>query len=386
MRTTPAAIRTAWVVAAALCLVGCPTYEDEYTGRYQEAELDEFQDQAIGLDLFRFGGEMRAIIRYYDIASSIARDAPFDDSNEVYCRWSHLDHFDEQNLSFSLTVPSSSEWEQLDLEGRIDEDGMIELEIDDNGGGEPRELMLEPGEGDADADCATIDDFLIRAIFDDTGDNGLDPEVYQMNSPVFSLLWVGVEQVGHLWVPLNHPEPSVRLDDEGMFVDNGLVGSLSLSVPPPPDRMLVDSGETRYGLAHLVAIDDSESEGSFSWQVGEEPVVATALEDGRPEDAPQRADGEEIERWGKALLFVEGQLDELGENLRRRLVGIDEAEQGRHFYIVDVFSYYRDEVDIIRLPPRPQDNQPVQRRVSVNVTDDHLDAGDVPVPRLLPLN
>lgn len=367
-------------VGCLLLLCGCPTYEDELTGRYQQVEIDEFDDEAIALDLFRFGGEVRAVLRYYDVGSAAARQEPFDPEHEMHCRWSRVAEFDDGEQRFTLEVPATSGWPDTEVEGRFDGEELLDLKVRTAGNpDEDREIRLQPGDDPPDSECRTIDDFLIHATFDDTGDNRLDPEVYEMRHPVYSMLWVGIERVGHTLVAINHPEPNVRLTDQGLFVDNGLIGSLSISVPPPVEQIRVESGDTRYALGHFTVIDDADGEGSFNWIVDEEPVVASALEEGRPDDVPDNADEDEINRWGKALLFVEGSLHQLDDSLP--LVGIEEAEPNRHFYIVDIFAI-NEQIVSIRLPPAPEANRPVQRRVSVRVTDRYLDSDRVPVPRL----
>lgn len=373
------------VAAAGLLAVGCSPYEDELTGHYQEVELDELQDEAVAVDFFRFGGDARAVLRYYDIASSAAREAPFDPSHQTHCRWSRVAEFDEEDHRFSLVIPATVRDERIVLDGVIGEDGIMELTIDAEQSEELREVTLEQSDHPPDSDCSTIDDFFIRAIFEDTDNfNGFSPDVYEMRNPVFSLLWVSVEPVTRSGVPvyvaLNDPEPSIRLADGVHFnrLDNELTGNLSLSIPPPAERILVDSGQTRYALAHFVVIDDSaDEEGRFSWNVDDEPIVATALEKGSPD--PELED--EITGWGKALLFVEGNVDELDEELRHHFEGMEQAELDRHFYIVDVF-FINDQVVSLRLPARPEAERPVHRRVPVQVTEEHLEAGEVPVPRL----
>ncbi len=380
-----------WKTAALvmICWVGCAPYEEGYTGHYQEIELDELQDRAVAVDFFRFGGDVRAVLRYYDIGSSAAREAPFDSSNEVHCRWSRVAEFDDVERNFSLTVPANARDDRIDLEGMIGDDGRMQLVIDEAIEDEPQQIVLERNHQSPNSDCSTIDDFFVRAIFGESDSNGFDPETYQLRHPVFSLLWAGLEPVSHdgalVYVAINRPEPSIRLTEGIQFNrhNNELTGNLSVSVPPPAEQILVESGDTRYALAHFVVIDDSDGEGSFSWDVNEEPVVATALEQATPDHAPE---GVEITGWGKGLLFVEGRLDELHENLQAHFDGgIEDAERGRHFYIVELF-YHDDEVRRLRLPPRPQADRPVQRRVPLQVTEEHLDAGEVPVPRLFPHN
>lgn len=371
-------------VAVMMFIAACSPYEDRFTGNYQEIEIDELQDEAVAVDLFRFGSDVRAVVRTYDIASSVAREEPFNSANEVHCRWTRVAGFNEDERSFSLEIPPTVRDEQIDLQGVIDDEGVLHLEVDEGDSEEPRELSLRESERAPNSDCATIDDFFMRIIFDDVDDNSFDPDVYELRNPVFSFLWVSVEPVTRdgvpVYVALNDPEPSIRLEAGAQFdvANNGLRRHLSVSVPPPSERILVESGQTRYALAHFVVIDDGEDEeGSFSWNVDDEPIVATSLEEGIPD--PEMDDS--ITGWGRALFFVEGHLDELDDELRHHLDGLDEAEPDRHFYIVDVF-FINDQVVSLRLPARPEAERPVHRRVPVQVTEEHLEAGEVPVPRL----
>lgn len=368
--------------------VGCPTYEEEFTGRYQQVEIDELHDEAVAIDFFRFGGEARAVLRRYDIASVTARDDPFNPDHEIACHWTRVDRFDDRQREFELTIPATARQERIELRGRITPTGDMEVEVAEEGDDQRHHLELALSDSTPDTRCATIDDFLMHAVFDDVESNGFDPEVYELRNPVFALLWASVEPVNRggftEWVALNRIEPAIRLEPGRQFnsTENALASSLSFSIPPPAEQIRVESGQTRYALAHFVVIDDSEGEEDrFNWVVSDEPLVATALEAGAPDDAPGGMG--EINGWGKALLFVEGQLHELHRDLRLRFEGLEEAEPARHFYIVDVF-FYNDDVVSLRLPARPEAGSPVQRRVPVQVTEEYLEAGEVLVPRLFP--
>ncbi len=374
-------------------MAGCARYEEEHAGHYRETDIDELQDEALAVDLFRFGDNVQAVLRHYDISSSAARENPFDVSNETLCRWSTVTEFDEDSRRFSLVIPSTARMERVELEGELDGNGGLSLVVDSEEADDILEVELAANESTpANAECTTIDDFLLRAIFDDgSSPNQIDPDEYELQNPVFSLLWVGVQPETHdgvlIYVGLNRTGPSIRLSQRGIvdFGANALTGHLSVSLPPPPEQLLVESGSTRYALGHFVVIDDSEGEdGSFSWNVADEPLVGSSLEDRDhlPEDTPEHVD---VNGWGKAMLFVEGRLEELHSSTRLQLEGIEEAEPDRHFYIVDIF-FYNEDVKVIRLPPRPQADRPVQRRVPVQLTERYLEAGDVPVPRLFPYN
>ncbi len=384
------AARIALLAAVILAATGCPTFEDGLTGQYQEIEIGELQDEALAVDFFRFGSEARAVLRRYDIASESARENPFHPDNEISCQWTRVDTFDEANRRFALTIPASARQGQIDLHGALNGAGSLELEVFEEGAEEPREARLEVNSAAPNPNCVTIDDFFLRAIFDDTS-NTLNPEVYELRHPVFALLWVGVEPVtiggGTVFVATNRPEPAFRLQPGLHFnrATNNLSSNLAVSIPPPTDRILMESGSTRFALAHFVVIDDSDDDERFTWEVADEPIIATALERDRPEDVPPAVENREIDGWGKALLFVEGRLDELDQSLLFTLDGVEAAEQDRHFYIVDVF-FYNEGIISVRLPPRPEPNRPVQRRVPLQVTEQYLQAGEVSLPRLYDFN
>ncbi len=375
------------LVVALAALTGCPGYEDSYAGHYRQIEIDEFDDEALALELFHFGNHVQAVLRTYDLSSATARANPYAPANEEHCLWTRVSDFDADDGRFQLNIPATVRHDALTLDGHFQSRDELSLAVTE-GDSEPQDVVLEPnGDASPSSDCASIDDFLVRPIFNQ-GNQSLPPDDYLLRHPVFSLLWVGVlpeRRDGALvFVELNRPGPSIRLDQTGHFdpSDNGLTGTLSVNIPPPPDQILIESGDTRYGLGHFLVIDDSDSDGNFSWSISDEPVIATSLEEGRPDGAPDHG---EINGWGKALLFVEDSLQDLSSAMRFRLQGIDDAEANRNFYIVDVF-FYNEEVVSLRLPPRPQAEQPLQRRIPMEVTDRFLETNSVPVPRLFPYN
>ncbi|MFU8805268.1 MAG: hypothetical protein ACNA8W_15755, partial [Bradymonadaceae bacterium] len=135
-----------------------------------------------------------------------------------------------------------------------------------------------------------------------------------------------------------------------------------------------------YALAHLVVIDDRDSEGRFSWEISEEPIVATALQKGRLPNAPEWANG-----WGKALLFVEGKLSELDDGLTMRMEGLEEVDGSGHFYVVEIY-FEDDDIRMLRLPAPAEAGlvSDQARRVPLKITEDYLGARGVLLPRLFP--
>lgn len=372
-----------------LLATGCPSFEDGYSGTYREVDFAPNQDEVIAVDFFRFGTDARAIVRYYRRTASSAIDSPFLAQNQTRCAWTKADQFDEDALRFSLPIPPSARRPQANVIGAFDKDAVMIARVVEDGQQEvPRELKLALVSTRPNANCVAIEDFFVRAVFDEQESNTLAIARYELRYPVLAIMWVGVEPVQRdgavLFVAFNRPEPTVRLDAGRNFSSeiNGLQGSLALLIPQPSDRILVRSGNTRYALAHFVVIDDREAEGRFSWDINEEPIVATALQRGRREDVPEDI---ESNGWGKAVLFVEGKLSELDDNLQLRLDGLEQSDDNAHFYIVDVF-FYNDEVALVRLPQRPQPNKTVQRRVPIQLTETYLDRREVLLPRLFPYN
>ncbi len=366
---------------------GCPGFEDSYSGTYHEVVDDSEQSEVIAVDFFRFGGDARALIRYYKRSGAASEDAVFTARNQTRCVWAKADQFDEDDLSFQLPILPSARQGRARVDGRVEIDGKMQIRIEEEGKAElARDVTLKLVREKADPRCDAIDDFFVRAVFDELPQNKLPAERYSLRNPVLAIVWVGVEPVRRddvvIYVAFNRPEPTVRLDEGRNYsrAGNGLLGSLPMLIPAPDERILVRSGETRYALAHFVVIDDRANEGRFTWEISEEPIVGTALQRGRLEGIP-----EEIKSngWGKAVLFVEGKLSDLDRNMQTRLAGLEVSDDDAHFYVVEVF-YYNDEVMWVRLPERPQPNKPVQRSVSVQLVEDYLDRRDVFLPRLFP--
>lgn len=371
---------------AALTLTACPTFEDDLSGHYRQTLITELDDEALAVDLFRFGDDVRAIVRFYELASASAREDAYAPENQSRCAWTQPSPFNEGDRSFDLRLLPTARHQGLSLSGRFDAQDRLQLLVQRDDEASPSPLLMESSSSLPNAACQTIDDLILRARFGTTT-NAFAPETYTLRHPVFSLLWVGVEAVNTngaiVLVAINRTEPSVRLTPGAQFLpgDNAITGDLRLSVPPPPDRILARSGTTRFGLAHPVVIDDAESEERFAWNINEEPLVATSLQNGVVEDAPE---GIETNGWGQAIFFVEGSLDQLDANLRARIEGLDEANPNQHFYIAQVF-FYNDEVVALRLPPRPRPGI-VSNAVDLVLTTDFLQADEVLLPRLFPYN
>ncbi|RAL21276.1 hypothetical protein DL240_14220 [Lujinxingia litoralis] len=375
------------VLLCAWALAGCPGFEDELSGHYRQSIIGELDDQALAVDLFRFGDEVRAVVRFYTLASASSREDAYAPDNQTRCAWTSPAPFDVKAGTFELRLQATARHPGVDLSGSFDAAGNLQLLVAPDDVTSPTPLVMEPTGGTPNAACQTIDDLVLRARFGNASPQGLDPQTYTLRNPVFSLLWVGVEAVDNngalVYVAINRTEPSVRLEPGRHFTpaDNALEGDLRLSVPSPPERILARSGTTRYGLAHLVVIDDAQNEGRFGWDISAEPIVATSLERGRVDDAPE---GVETNGWGRAIFFVEGSLNQLDAGLRARIEGLEEASPNQHFYIAQVF-FYNEDVVALRLPPRPRPGL-VPNAVDLQLTTDHLEAREVLLPRLFHYN
>ncbi|MFB6264598.1 MAG: hypothetical protein ABEL76_13380, partial [Bradymonadaceae bacterium] len=236
---------------------------------------------------------------------------------------------------------------------------------------------------------------LVRPQFDldatQTGENRLPPTVdHRIEHPVFSIQWVGIERYTDeqsndvFYAATNIPGPTKRLDDANFFPkDNALDGQLAVPLRPPDPKALVSSGQTRYAIGHLIVVDDRQADGPFTWEVDSEPIVASALQRGRrrqPEPHPA-ANG-----IGKAILFVEGRIGELDDDLlKNRFRGVRELQrpgsEPGHFFIVELdVDFAADEILRVYLPDRP-----VSRSIPLEVSPLFLRSESAGLPRLFPL-
>ncbi|MFU8807417.1 MAG: hypothetical protein ACNA8W_26645, partial [Bradymonadaceae bacterium] len=251
-------------------------------GTYQEIDFEPHQDEVVSVEFYRFGGDSRAMVRYFKRTSLSAAATPFAPQNQTRCVWTKTDAFDEDSLSFSLSISPTARHFRTEVNGRIGDDGAMSLQIIEEGlDKEIRPIRLIKVSDDPRPDCDQIDDFLVYTFFEGT----LDPEIHTMRHPVLAVMWVGVEPIRRdnviFQVAFNRPEPVIRLEPGRQFepefngfpLIDGQRMRLNFSIPPPSERLLVQSGDTRYALAHLVVIDDRDSEGRFSWEISEEPIV-----------------------------------------------------------------------------------------------------------------
>lgn len=388
---SPASATVLVVVAAVL--VGCPTYEDRFSGTYRETNVDAVRrQQTVEVDFFRFGRFARAVLRFYEPrAVANIPDRPYD--NETFCTRTQVSRFDPDRRSFSLGLRDSSRTDSGRMRGRIVEGDKLELAVFDSQTGDSiveRKTLVRQNKRPSDV-CDMPGDFRIRPTFRlaDGSTNAIPGGTdYEVDNPVFTLRWVGLKRErgdngNSRLLPKNAAGPSLRIGG-GNFdpATQTFDGDLEhLLVPPPPESIRLDGGETRYAIGHFVVVDDQQSSGRFRWQPSEEPIVASSLERGRRPGAPSSADG-----FGKALLFVEGSVEEL-EDLP--LEGVDRVGEGQipdsHFYLVDVdVRFLRNRILGVILPRSVPDYR--SRSVPLKATVRHLDDERSRLPRLFPLD
>jgi len=395
--------RTAeFLPVAGVCLLlataGCPTFESTYSGTFREKDVDPLTaTRAIELDFFRFGDNASAILRFYE------PDAPNEEAfaRERSCTWTAGAPFDPDARTFELPIDQGVRVPESRLSGKILGDEEMELTVTAESDGEAvvETRTLERISDTPSEECESIGTLFIRPLFELPGGT---PNIlprsagHDVEHPVFSVQWVGVEAEGEFFVNTSAQGPTRRLG-EREFVDGSPRGSqpdelrdnLSLKVPAPPESIWIDSGSTSYAIGHPVVIDDESSEGAFSWNPREEPIVASALQLGVPvqersEGLPGRVGGS-----GKALFFVRGSLSELGDGFRTgfledpeavRLGGIPES----NLYVVEVL--YDETVGAIREIsfPKTLEEHEQNRGIPMKMTTQFLEDESATLPRINP--
>ncbi|MEM1349216.1 MAG: hypothetical protein AAGI01_11715, partial [Myxococcota bacterium] len=338
-------------------------------------------------DFLRSGQYTRAIWRRYQRVETA-------EPLEVSCERSKLGDAPEDD-AFTLVIPELVPLRDRDLEvqGRFEGSDTLVLELREGADVEVKRFELATAQ--ARRTCDLLRPFFIRPRFELPGANpNMFPDSADaiLQTPRFGMLWLGVRAVAQgatiVWAATNELSepilvPANNLDPSG----RGLRGDLNLSIPAPTERVLVESGDTRFTLGHFVVIDDRDAKpDAFSWDVSEDPIVATALQFATEPDSPFP----EATGLGRALLYVEGDLSELHPRMRDKVLFadtyIERNASGAHFYIVDVFFRDRNVVGL-RLPERADLlTSPVYREVTMQITERYLNASSILLPRMLPLD
>lgn len=390
---TKLAMKTALLGLLGIVVAGCPTYEDEYTGHFREVLegerlecFDRRSCSALAVDFFRFGDFAEVVVREYSKGLRNTVDEPF--VEETRCVGTQADRFDSNDRDFNLLVDQQAN-ERSVLRGRVDEDGLtldleilrpsVVVDVPENFQGNLT-LRLERAEGENPSiGCDTINDYVLAA---NIGSELPEEMNYLIQSPVFAVVWVGFERFdgagGTVFFPTRSaPQPWWRFL-EGTIVagGRGLDGNVNLQLSPPEDKFLTRSGTTRYSLAHLMVVDDVNRDNleRFNWETDSEPLIATAFRNGLPADSDLEL---ENPRTGKALLFVEGELDELDLATQDLFTNLEDYEfVDSHYFVVDIVAD-GDDIRAITLPEERRPPTPFLR-----VTANYLENRTFDLPRL----
>lgn len=368
--------------------LGCPTYENSYSGTFRETRVDPVtESQAVQVDFFRYGDNAAAILRYFQ--PDVVNSQPF--GRESFCAWTRGDEFDEQEGVFQLPISSNvAGIPESTLRGEFSSEEDVTVTLHNSETGEPIVDTMEMVrvEEEPDPECDTPESFFINPDFDlgEAGPNRMpDGSDYSIENPVFAIQWVGVEETENGYqIATNDRGQRRELDNEFEADENTLRGDLKLELHAPPEKIRVGVPGETYALGHPVVIDDRSSSGGGPSSGFQTPIIATALQPGRRPDAPAEADGS-----GKAILFVEGDLRELPENvLEGSFSQVDAIRAGdlpeRHFYVVDVDVAFRDSTVVEMTLPENSDEWFAvgNRNIPMRVTDRYLEENNRSLPRI----
>lgn len=323
------------------------------------------------MELFRFGDNVQALVRYYK------RNAdPF--KSEARCVWSNAGPFEDTERSFE--IPLIDPRERLTIRGTMRDDDEVEFSFSDANAesAAPSSPFLRVSD-EPDDTCDTVPDALMTANFDFDG-NAFSSGFFSFDNPVFVVMWLGVEPIQTdaftTFAKTQKKGPWTRLGNNHVTEDKlGLRGVLHFFLPPPDSLVLTTSGDTRYSIGHFVVVEDAEDEtGDFDLDLDDEPVAASAIRSGTiPNVSP-----EDSNNFGKAILFVEDDLMDLDSALLDRMTGIENVSNtAQHFFVVDIFGRNGDVKEV-----RFSDSPGVE--INVLVTDAYLASQQIQLPRLIP--
>lgn len=386
------------VLVLGLC-AACPGYEDRYSGTYVEVRDNALSEEVVVIDFFRFGFYSNAIVRTYRAPQSADPEELL--KQPISCAWTETGNApDDEDGSWQLSLGND-----VELDGTFTQGGqLLEVEIDapdDSGQFVVSRRTLRRFRDSPDNVCNVIRPVPLVASFNLRGDTpntmpqGVD---YTMRQPLFAMLWAGVaeKQLANgtiVYAATNELVSEIYLTENATLdrPRNALTGSLSFSMSPPPERARASSGDTHYALAHFIVIDDACEDDScipspstsFDWAIEREPIIASSIELGNEPDSPfPQATG-----LGKALLFVEGSLDELDPNFKNLIVNLDAYTSSNrdqaHFYVVDIFFDEDLKIVGLRLPPDPL-SVLSYRSAKLKVSNAFLDNSQIKLPRLSP--
>lgn len=393
-----------WTILwASLCLIaGCPSYKDARSGTYQQVGVStNGRRQNLEIDFFRYGDNARAIFRFFE--PDVVDGDPF--GEQVFCMRTKANTFrSEERPQFDLSILSDQNLRFIRggrLTGSFVDSSTMEISLHHGSDTLVDTRRLERIRREPEPRCNAITRKYIHPIFtlpDDepnTLPEGVDDEI---ENPVLTVQWVGVRVVSEggragprfvrtsdtsrRWIRLGGDHANHYDRDRRSFR-----GDTYLWLDPPDEDIRMQGTGTRYAIGHVVVIDDRQrdSEDTFDWNRDREPIVATALQRGTRPNAPEAADGS-----GKALLFVEDKLSDIGETLReRRFTGLEEMASNddladEHFYIVDVDVSFRQN-EVLKIHLEDFLRNPGAREITLKATDRFLGSPPRFLPRLPPL-
>ncbi len=347
----------------------CPTYEDEFSGTYlEDTTLATFSGEARSIELFRFGDNVQGLVRYYQRGAD-----PFE--RESRCVWTKSAPFSEDGF----TLPLVSSRERTDIRGTFKSDDTIAFSFSSATNENSAKTPFIRKSETPSKECVTIDDTLVSANFDFDG-NRFDPDVFEFTNPVFVLMWLGVNVIQQdtlfTFAKTQRKGPWVRIAKSHATPDKrGLEGVLHFFLPPPDESVLTVSGETRYSIGHPIVVEDEKGDdGNFTLEIDSERIIASAIQKGvRPNISPEGTN-----YFGKAVLFVEGDLDDLAPALQRQFKNTAKIEMDQHFYIVEIYSR-NDDIKEIRFDPTND------VELNILITETYLNQNELKLPRLVPL-
>ncbi len=362
-------MKVSLLIFTALILMACPSYDDHFSGTYREdTSLTTFSGEARTIELFRFGDNVQALVRYYKRGSD-----PFE--REARCEWTKAATFSEDGFSLPLLSTRS----RINIKAQFLSEDRLSFSFDGADGAFSKPAPFQRFSDTPDKKCTTIDDTLISANFDFAA-NRFEPGVFELNNPVFVLMWLGVDVIQKdtlfTFAKTQKKGPWVRIGKSHTTQDQqGLKGVLHFFLPPPDISVLTASGDTRFSIGHPIVVEDEEGDtGNFTLEIGDEKVIASAIKNGtRPGISPEGSDN-----FGRAIFFVEGALDDLSDALQRQFRNVKEVDVNQHFYVVEIYSR-GEEIKEIRFDP----NNDVE--LNILITEAYLNHSELVLPRLVPL-
>jgi hypothetical protein len=388
---------------ALLCLLlviqslGCSTFEDEYTGSYRQSSPSDGLP-AIQVDLFRFGDHSSAFIRLFD--EDPVTGEPF--GEEITCLQTKSGPF-RDNRQFDLVVQPTFQFPTFRLIGEIKTDGKLEAKFfspDEGARVQLRRDQLVPAEEKSPVtltrdslqpsrDCQAAPGAELQFTFPRNAETEAPqslPETTQpIESPSIVLWWTGRTVA----TTANGNEFISRIDEiqkatsleQIIEESNQITRSPLADVSVPPERLLTETGDTRYGIAHIFVADlrdaTTDIQGRDTFITGTNRIIGTALRRVRHADCPTGT-----KFWGPFILFIEGNPKQIAEPLTQALEDgedsrlLDDFPKNQHFFVLNACAT-EEQILEIQVP-----SELTRRQVLLYLTGEYLHAPTWPIPRI----